>query len=149
MEILICRLKPWMAIKVAENLSRAGHGVHSIDHGQLEEYKLSGAFKSCHLWKWVNTPEIELEEQFKNIVLSLKIDLVIIAQKLFLYSNIAEKVCKELGKKVVFTEFFFDDKLIFDDVGLQYTKENQSVGVCDLPIEWPTSDRELQPDDKS
>jgi len=39
MEILICRLKPWMAIEVAKNLSAHGHGVHSVDHGQLEEYE--------------------------------------------------------------------------------------------------------------
>lgn len=149
MNILICRLKPWMAIEVAKNLSAQGHSVHSIDHGQLEEYQASGAFKSCHLWKWIDTPEKELEEQFRSIVIEQKIELVIITQKLFLYSNIAEKVCSELAIKFIFTEFFFDDKLIFDDVGLQYTKENQASGVCELPIDWPKEDREKQPEDRS
>jgi hypothetical protein len=149
MEILICRLKPWMAIEVAKNLSARGHSVHSIDHGQLNEYVSSGVFKTCHLWKWIDTPEKELEKQFRGIVLRLKVNLVIITQKLFLYSNVAEKICKELGIRAVFTEFFFDDKLIFDDVGLQYTKCNQSVGICDLPIDWPKQDREQQPADKS
>ncbi len=149
MNILICRLKPWMAIEVAKNLSSQGHAVHSIDHGQLEEYEASGVFKSCHLWKWIDTPERELEEQFRGIVVSQKIELVIIAQKLFLYSNIAEKICRELGIRVVFTEFFFDDKLIFDDIGLQYTKHNQSIGKSNLPIDWPKSDREGQPKDIS
>jgi hypothetical protein len=147
MEILVCRLKPWMAIEVAKNLSAQGHGVHSIDHGQLEEYRESGAFKSCHIWKCINTPGKELEEQFRNIVTEHKIDLVVITQKLFLYSNIAEKVCSDLNIKCVFTEFFFDNKLIFDDIGLQYTKGNQSIGACDLPIDWPKNDREPQPAD--
>lgn len=149
MEILICRLKPWMAIEVAKNLSAHGHGVHSVDHGQLEEYEASGVFKSCHLWKWVDTPQAELEEQFRSIVIKQKIELVIVTQKLFLYSNIAEKVCSELSIKVIFTEFFFDDKLIFDELGMQYTKENQATGVCELPIDWPKIDREEQPEDRS
>ncbi len=138
-----------MAIEVAKNLSAAGHNIHSIDHGQLEEYEVSGVFKSCHLFKWIDTPEHELENQFRGIVLKHKIELVIITQKLFLYSNVAEKICRELNIKVIFTEFFFDHKLIFDDIGLQYTKNNQSIGVCSLPIDYPISDRELQPDDIS
>lgn len=147
MEILICRLKPWMAIEVAKNLSAQGHGVHSIDHSQLEEYEASGVFKSCHLWKWIDTPKKELEEQFREIVTQHKIDLVIITQKLFLYSNVAEKVCADLNIKRIFTEFFFDDKLIFDDIGLQYTRDNQATGASNLPIDWPKSDRETQPSD--
>ena len=149
MEILICRLKPWMAIDVAKNLSAQGHNVHSIDHGQLDEYRQSKVFKSCHLWKWLDAPQAELESQFRGIILKYKIGLVIITQKLFLWSNVAEKICKELGIRVVFTEFFFDDKLIFDDIGLQYTKDNQATGVCNLPIDWPKKDREPQPADKS
>ena len=149
MNILICRLKPYMAIEVGKNLSAQGHEVHSIDHGQLEEYIDSGVFKSCHLWCPIDISEAILEKQFSQIVVTQKIDLVIIAQKLFLYSNIAEKVCRELNIKVVFTEYFFDDKLIFDDIGLQYTKDNQSVGDCKLPIDWPRSDREPQPVDIS
>ena len=138
-----------MAIEVAKNLSAQGHEVHSIDHGQLEEYQASGIFKSCHLWKWIDTPEKELEEQFRSIIIEQKIKLVIITQKLFLYSNIAEKICSELNIKRIFTEFFFDDKLIFDDIGLQYTKDNQATGVCNLPIDWPKSNREPQPTDLS
>ncbi len=134
-----------MAIEVGKNLSAQGHAVHSIDHGQLEEYQASGVFKSCHLWKWINTPQKELEEQFRKIIVSQKIELVIIAQKLFLYSNVAEKICSELNIKVIFTEFFFDNKLLFDDIGLQYTKNNQSIGESDLPIDWPKNDREPQP----
>ncbi|MFA5715727.1 MAG: hypothetical protein WC998_08300 [Candidatus Paceibacterota bacterium] len=153
MEILICRLRnnsmPWLARDVAINLTAQGHNVHSIDSGHLDEYRGSGVFKSCHLWKWLDAPQIELENQFRDIVLKHKIELVIITQKLFLWSNVAEKICKELGIRVVFTEYFFDDKLIFDDIGLQYTKDNQSIGVCELPIDWPKKDREPQPADKS
>ncbi len=149
MEILICRLKPWMAIEVAKNLSARGHNIHSIDHGQLEEYQASGVFKSCHLWKWIDTPERELEEQLRSIVIQQRINLIIITQKLFLYSNVAEKICSELGIRCVFTEFFFDDKLIFDDIGLQYTKHNQASGICNLPIDYPKHDREVQPIDCS
>ncbi len=134
-----------MAIEVAKNLSAQGHNVHSIDHGQIDEYKKSKVFKTCHLWKWIDTPEKDLEDQFRGIIISHKIDLVIIAQKLFLYSNVAEKICRELGIRVVFTEYFFDDKLIFDDIGLQYTKENQAEGICNLPIDWQKNDREPQP----
>jgi hypothetical protein len=147
MEILICRLQPWMAIEVAKNLSQIGHNVHNIDHGRLDEYKRSGVFKSCYLWKHRETPQKELEEQFRDIILRHKIELVIIAQKLFLYSNIAEKICAELKIKTVFTEYFFDNKLIFDDIGLQYTKDTQSIGECNLPVDWPCKDRERQPSD--
>jgi hypothetical protein len=147
MEILICRLQPWMGIEVARNLSQAGHNVHNIDHGWLDEYKRSGVFKSCHLWQHKEIPQKALEKQFKDIIRIHKIELVIITQKLYLYSNIAEKVCAELNIKVIFTEYFFDDKLIFDDMGLQYTKNTQSIGECSLPIDWPRKDREGQPSD--
>ena len=134
-----------MAVKVAVNLSAKGHSVHSIDHGQLATYIGSGAFKSCHQWLPLESTDTELEYQFRQILTTYQIELVVIAQKLWRYSNVAEKVCREVGVKVVFTEFFFDDKLIFDDVGLQYTRENQSIGECDLPIDWPQNDREPQP----
>lgn len=146
MNILICRLQPWMAVRVAVNLSSRGHTVHSIDHGQLGEYVESGVFKSCHQWLPLESSGPELEYQFRQILVTYQIQLVVIAQKLWRYSNVAEKVCGEVGVKVVFTEFFFDDKLIFDDIGLQYTKENQSIGECELPIDWPKTDREPQPE---
>lgn len=135
-----------MAVKVAKNLSSRGHSVHSIDHGQLGEYIDSEAFKSCHQWLPIESSDLELEYQFRQIIEAYKISLVVIAQKLWRYSNVAEKICRELGIKVVFTEFFFDDKLIFDDIGLQYTKENQAIGECELPIDWPKTDREPQPE---
>lgn len=149
MEILICRLRPWMAVEVSKNLSFEGHGVHSIDHGQMEEYILSGEFKSCHQWHSLSSSDIELEYQIRQIIKNYHIELVIITQKLWRYSNIAEKVCKELGIRVVFTEYFFDNKLIFDDIGLQYTQENQSIGESTLPIDWPKKDREPQPVDRT
>lgn len=149
MEILICRLQPWMGIAVAKNLVAQGHGVHNIDHKCLDEYKRSGVFKSCHLWKHRETPEKALEDQFRDILIRHKIELVLITQKLFIYSNVAEKICKELGIRTVFTEYFFDDKLIFDDIGLQYTKDTQSIGECDLPVDWPKKDREPQPPDRT
>jgi hypothetical protein len=147
--ILICRLQPWQAIGLAKNLKAMGQRVHSIDHGQIEVYRASGEFKSCHTWGHVEMPEEYLKDQFRGIIKEHGIELVIIAQKLFKYSNAAESVCQELGIKHLFTEYFFDNKLIFDDRGLQYTRVNQSIGKCDLPIDFPLADREEQPDDLS
>jgi len=147
--ILICRLQPWQAIGLAKNLRARGQRVHSIDHGNIDVYLASGEFKSCHTWKHVEMPDDDLKDQFRDIVKEHGIELVIIAQKLFKYSNIAESVCQELGIKHLFTEYFFDNKLIFDDRGLQYTRVNQSIGRCDLHIDFPLSDREEQPEDLS
>jgi len=116
MNVLICRLNPSMASDVSKNLTAQGHNVHVIDHGQLEEYEASGAFKSCHLWPWVDQPVNDMYRKFRDVVSVHKIDLVLLCQKLFLYSNIAENVCKELGIRIIYTERFFDDKLIFDDI---------------------------------
>jgi len=149
MNILICRLQPWMAFEVAKNLSSQGHVIHSIDHGQLNEYIDSKLFNSCHQWLPLSSSDKELEYQFEQIVRKYEIRLVIVAQKLWRYSNIVEKVCSERFTDVIFTEYFFDDKLIFDNVGLQYTKDNQANGVCDLPIDWPRKDREEQPADRT
>jgi hypothetical protein len=149
MDVLICRLQPWQAIRVAKTLQKAGHSVHSIDHGQIDQYHSEDAFKSCHLWRPLDRPFKDLVNQMVGIIRAHNIGLVIIAQKLFTYSNAAEVACRTLGVPCVFTEFFFDDKLIFDDIGLQYTKETMKNGTSDLPISWPKTDREEQPADKT
>lgn len=148
MNILICRLRPWMAIKVAENLIAQGHTVHAIDHAEKEVYKAAKIFASCYTFFSTSPPE-QTKQRLQEILIQHKIDLVIIAQKLHRYSNAAEAACKAVGVKFVFTECFFDDKLIFDDLGLQYTPETQCVGESSLPVAWPKSDRELQPEDLS
>lgn len=148
MNILICRLRPWMAIKVAENLIKRGHTVHAIDHSNKHLYRKANIFASCHLFSSLAS-EREMQQQFETLLTQHKIDLVIIAQKLFSYSNVAEAACRELGVKFLFTEYFFDNKLIFDDLGLQYTADSQCVGTSNLPATWPAADREPQPEDLS
>lgn len=146
MNILICRLHPWMTEIIAKNLMSKGHRVHVIDHKQLKEYRAANLYASCHRWS-SNKYDPNQKVFFQELLQEQKIDLVVIAQKLFYYSDIAENVCRRMGVRYLFTERFFDNKLIFDDVGLQYTRENQAKGESDLPIDWPKQDRELQPED--
>lgn len=144
MNILICRLRPWMSHTVARNLINQGHKVHVIDHDKISEYQAERIYESCHVWP-AHKYDPALREFFTHILSLHKIELVIIAQKLHFYSNAAEASCRTLGVRYVFTEYFFDDKLIFDDIGLQYTEENQVTGRSLLPIDWPKRDREPQP----
>jgi hypothetical protein len=78
-------------------------------------------------------------------------DLVIIAQKLAPPSSEVEEICRHFGIKYLWCEAFFDNKLLFDYTGAQYTPSNEIVAYIDKvensgEIDLPLRTREPQPE---
>lgn len=99
------------------------HNVSIVDvGGNSEEYsKNRGLFRNLFVWG---------EKNNCLLIRFLKFHynkIVVIAQKLHPTSTFLEKVCQENSIKYVWTEAFFDNKLIFDKTGLQYCPDNEIV----------------------
>lgn len=91
----------------------------------------------------------EVKKFIRYIILNHNIKHIIACQKLHWYSVCVEQIAKELEVDLIWTERFFDDKFVFDRVGLQYTKDNEIVKFSSLhktrPYQLPNLTRLPQP----
>jgi len=109
-----------------------------------EEYDNNrGIFQDLFIWRPDNNKqqvEFLTRRNFCN---------VIIAQKLHSSSDFLEKICQEYGINYIWTEAFFDNRLLFDKIGLQYTPDNEIVRYidkikCSKKIRYPSNTRTPQ-----
>lgn len=104
-------------------------------------------------WKFVSpTIDKAYQNQSKAALFELlrdhKVTRVLVTQKLLWYSSVVEEVCQLLDIPIVWTEAFFDGRIILDKVGLQYCKLNEityeACGAVESPV-VPRNTREAQP----
>lgn len=150
MKVFINRLQPYMAIGLGQTLKNKGCCVFSGDVHYLNKYQNSGVFEYSYLLSPENSPPKLLLDEALFVLNNSKYgkpDILINCQKFHPITKAFDKAAEQLGIKRIYTEYFFDDKIIFDNIGLQYSPNNQTLGECDLPIDFPKSDRETQPND--
>jgi hypothetical protein len=89
--------------------------------------------------------------EIPNSIKQIKFDKAIISQKLFPLSDKVAEFIKNQGGKVVWAEAFFDKRLRFDTVGLDYCPENEiklyAKETNPEKIKYPKKTRTAQPKD--
>lgn len=140
--LLIVRMQPQNCHKIAQNKFISNYfNIYTLDslkfEGQCEATKL---YKDSFYYNKDN-----LENSIRDM------DLVIIAQKLAPPSSEVEEICRHFGIKYLWCEAFFDNKLLFDYTGAQYTPSNEIVTYIDKAensgeIDLPLRTREPQPE---
>ena len=143
--ILISRFRDWRCRKIQETI-KDEFEVITIDHEPSylygNDFKMSYRYKTAGSLFW--------KAQIKNIIEDHKITHAIIAQKLNDMAEATYEVCKEMGVKCIWGEVFFDDKLILDYNGLQYTPDNDIMRYADSwkgkEIDLPKTTRQPQPE---
>lgn len=148
MNVLLVRFPPKAAVKIAQNPYLQDVNFHVLAQHPASAYPRGGRFASCGQDFPRSDREDLILERVKNLIEKYEIQQVIATQKLFWYSNVVERACKELGVSIMWSEAFFDGKMIFDRAGLPYTKDNELFldrSVKTDEIRPPKKTREPQP----
>lgn len=89
-----------------------------------------------------------VERLVSRIIRQHEVELVVTVQKLLWYSDVLEDVAARRRVPLVWTEAYFDDRIIVDRVGLQYCRENElrhETGFGAVDPVLPRRTREPQP----
>ena len=161
--LLLVRLNhPERCAKYAHNEAIYNEfNVHVLEHRNVGEYSnFSNRFSSATQYPSIGNicfPKVTPENKtmvnrfITNLLDSHNIDTVINSQPLHPYNEWMGNICKQRGLNVINTEMGLDDKMIFDRVGSQYTRDNeinQFVELIDASkkTQLPQSTRQPQPD---
>ena len=160
--LLISRLRAYRCKEIASNPTIAEKfKIFTVDHTDISEYENEPLFEKSYQFNQIGNilnTEITGEQTkqaydfCKDILKENKINYIINAQPLHPYHNILEQVAKELKIETINYETFFDDKLILDKIGCQYTKYNEINlyvdkvnDLSDIKIDLPKNSRDKQP----
>jgi len=144
--LLLVRFTPELAEQISDNkYLQEEYNLIALDQADIKGYK---DFKD----RFTSIYQISGgEKQVKDIIQQDNIDIAIIQQKLFHLSDMVAEVCRKMHIPVVWTERFFDGKMVFDRTGLHYTPENEIYSFVDTIkaepfgyIEYPISTRQPQ-----
>jgi hypothetical protein len=144
MSVLIARWPPaWVAL--AAPLLRKRYGTIVVLTQNPAEYP-----EADYVYRDAPVPsDPRPSEKIVDMLLNVaKVELVVTVQKLLWYSDILERRAADLGIPLVWTEAFFDQRIIVDKVGLQYCRDNELVhetGFGRLEPLLPGRTREPQP----
>jgi hypothetical protein len=117
-KLLISRIRDWRCELIQKNKNIAKNfDLIVIDHSKIEPQ-----YEKMFNARYVHTRPVK--EQIIRIIKKHKITHAIVAQKLHEIADATYEACIECGVKTIWTEAFFDNKLIFDYNGLQYTPNN-------------------------
>ena len=161
--LLISRIRAYRCMNLYNNKHiRKYFNIFTIDHTSVSNYlKNRSMFRASYQFPSVGDichpiMNEKVEEQVRllceKILTENKIDLVINAQPLHPLHTIMEAECKKRSIDTINYETFFDDKMVLDRTGSQYTESNdireyvKKISIpSDFQIEYPKASRQVQP----
>lgn len=145
--LLVSRLRGFRVDKIKNNQYIKDYfcKVVGIDHNKPEDYL------KYNIKYYRYGVEKDAENLVKEVIDKEAITHCIIAQKLHTLADATYRACIAKGVKIIWSEVFFDDKLLYDYNGLQYTPDNDIVRFAEkhkgTKIELPRSTRQPQKDE--
>ena len=155
--LLISRIPPADAVQIAKNKYLLEHyNIYTIDMTRFtEKYKGYENLFSANL-SFVPGEGRATYNDLLGLLKEYKIDIVLNSQPYFHLANKMNEACKELGIKSINVESFFDDSLVYDYTGIQYSPQNDIEKYMSIfkynssnKVSFPAVTREPQPEDIS